>query len=182
MRLQSCVASFAAMFFVFAGSAHAVNKCSGADGKVVFQDAPCAGKGQQIEVKPASGAGVPGLASTAPKTASAPAVGAASTEAQRLEGLVAASQRARRAQDLRDRLLPEVEVARSRHRIGCEQKQKDLASQQYAYVQNMYGKTHAAQIASEMAATAASCETKDRELKEALDALLQECGFLKCRG
>lgn len=33
----------------------AVNKCTGADGKVVFQDAPCAGKGETIIVRPASG-------------------------------------------------------------------------------------------------------------------------------
>jgi len=33
----------------------AINKCSGADGKTVFQDAPCTGKGEIIDVKPASG-------------------------------------------------------------------------------------------------------------------------------
>lgn len=33
----------------------AVNKCTGPDGKVVFQDAPCTGKGEAITVRPASG-------------------------------------------------------------------------------------------------------------------------------
>ncbi|WP_312305162.1 DUF4124 domain-containing protein [Pulveribacter sp.] len=37
--------------------AHAVNKCTGPDGKVVYQDAPCAGKGEAITVRPASGSG-----------------------------------------------------------------------------------------------------------------------------
>ena len=37
------------------GPAWAVNKCTGPDGKTVFQDAPCAGKGEKIEVRPASG-------------------------------------------------------------------------------------------------------------------------------
>ena len=37
----------------------AVNKCTGADGKVVFQDAPCAGKGEKLDVRPASGDGQP---------------------------------------------------------------------------------------------------------------------------
>lgn len=36
-------------------AAWAVNKCTGADGKVSFQDAPCAGNGEQIDVRPASG-------------------------------------------------------------------------------------------------------------------------------
>lgn len=35
--------------------AHAVNKCTDPDGSVVFQDAPCAGKGETLKVSPASG-------------------------------------------------------------------------------------------------------------------------------
>ena len=35
--------------------AWAINKCTGLDGKVSFQDAPCAGKGEQVDVRPASG-------------------------------------------------------------------------------------------------------------------------------
>lgn len=37
--------------------AWAINKCTGGDGKYVFQDAPCTGKGEKIEVRPASGVG-----------------------------------------------------------------------------------------------------------------------------
>lgn len=37
----------------------AINRCTGPDGKTVFQDAPCAGKGEKIEVRPASGNIVP---------------------------------------------------------------------------------------------------------------------------
>ncbi len=33
----------------------AVNKCSGADGTVSFQDAPCTGKGETLTVRPATG-------------------------------------------------------------------------------------------------------------------------------
>lgn len=40
-----------------AAPAWAVYKCTGPDGKTVFQDAPCVGKGGQIEVRPASGDG-----------------------------------------------------------------------------------------------------------------------------
>lgn len=35
----------------------AINKCVGPDGKVSFQDAPCAGRGEKINVRPASGKG-----------------------------------------------------------------------------------------------------------------------------
>lgn len=156
--------------------AAAINKCTGADGRVVFQDAPCSGKGEQLDVRPATGSAAKA------QTAMPAGGGASSSEAQRLEGLIATSQRQRRAQDLRERLLPNAEEARNSHRAGCAQRQKDLAAQQYAYQQNLYGKTHAAQIASEMAASAASCETRDRELKESLDALVNECTALRCRG
>ena len=40
---------------LLAAPAWAVNKCTGPDGKVSFQDAPCAGKGEQLDVRPASG-------------------------------------------------------------------------------------------------------------------------------
>jgi hypothetical protein len=35
--------------------AWAVHRCTGPDGAAVFQDLPCAGKGQEVTVKPASG-------------------------------------------------------------------------------------------------------------------------------
>lgn len=45
----------AALLTLAAAPAWAVNKCTGPDGAVVFQDAPCAGKGETIKVTPASG-------------------------------------------------------------------------------------------------------------------------------
>lgn len=51
--------------------AWAVNKCTGADGKVVFQDAPCSGKGEEIQIKPASGSAARPAAAAAPQNAPA---------------------------------------------------------------------------------------------------------------
>lgn len=45
--------------------AWAVNKCDGPDGGTVFQDTPCAGKGDAISVKPASGEADPSAAKAA---------------------------------------------------------------------------------------------------------------------
>lgn len=39
-----------------AAPAWAVNKCIGPGGQVTFQDAPCAGQGERMDVKPATGA------------------------------------------------------------------------------------------------------------------------------
>lgn len=51
--------------------AWAVNKCTGPDGTVVFQDAPCTGKGESITVRPATGS----TSSVSPRAANAIAQG-----------------------------------------------------------------------------------------------------------
>lgn len=47
-------ALFTGFFALLCSQAWAVNKCTGADGKVSFQDAPCVGKGEAITVRPAA--------------------------------------------------------------------------------------------------------------------------------
>ena len=43
----------------------AVNKCTGTDGKVSYQEQPCQGQGQKIDARPSSGGvGEPGFANT----------------------------------------------------------------------------------------------------------------------
>lgn len=51
-----------------APSAWAVNKCTGPDGAVVFQDAPCTGKGQTLTIRPGSGHSGAGAAESAART------------------------------------------------------------------------------------------------------------------
>lgn len=48
-------AAAAVLLTIAAAPAWAVNKCTGPDGAVVFQDAPCAGKGETLKVSPAMG-------------------------------------------------------------------------------------------------------------------------------
>lgn len=49
----------AAVLSALCTPAWAVNKCTGSDGKVTFQDALCAGKGERIEVRPNTGLELP---------------------------------------------------------------------------------------------------------------------------
>ncbi len=53
---------------VGAAPSWAVNKCTGADGAVVFQDAPCAGKGEKLTVRPGSGHANASSAASAART------------------------------------------------------------------------------------------------------------------
>lgn len=76
----------ASLCLALAGPAFAINKCTGADGKTMFQDAPCMGKGETIVVKPAGGqapvpvvAAPPSNGSGAAPAAAAPAPTATAT-------------------------------------------------------------------------------------------------------
>ncbi len=150
-----------------ASPAWAVNKCT-IDGRTVFQDAACPGKGEQLTVRPASGSAptqsADGAASTKPQT-----------EAQRLEANVAASQKQRRLRELEQREVPGADFAIRSHLQACQAEQSRLERAKGAYVQNLYGKTDAAQKASEQAAAAARCDTKDRDLRAASAGLRAEC-------
>lgn len=146
----------------------AVNKCTGADGAVVFQDAPCAGKGEALTVRPASGV-------AKEKAAAAVEPGTKKTDVQRIEEQVAASQKERRLRDLEQREVPSAEQAIRAHLQACKDEQERLERSKGEYVQNFYGKTDAAQKASEQAAAAARCDTKDRELRLRHEALRSEC-------
>lgn len=166
-----------ALIAASAGAAQAqIYKCADASGRTVIQQMPCAGAtGQKLDVRPASGRAVAPLAA---------ASGAKPmTEAERLNALSDASARNRRKQDLDERIVPRARADMYGHRQQCQRKVEELKAGQYTYRQNLYGKTHAAQIASEMAAVTAQCDTKDRELTATFTRLLDECkGLSGCAG
>jgi hypothetical protein len=166
----------AALVWLLAAGAPAwatLHKCTQPDGRVAYQDKPCEnGKGVAIDVGPATG--VKPAQEVTKDGKKAP------SEAERLEAVVAQSQRERRRRDLEERLIPNTQTERVRHKYACDQKQQSLRDSQYSMRQNLYGKTHAAQMASEMAAAAALCDTRDRELAESLQQLRDECLALQC--
>lgn len=86
--------------------------------------------------------------------------------------------RERRRRELQDVKVPDARADVYEHRDRCELTQERLRARQYEYRQNLYGKAHAAQIASEIAAVAAQCDTRDRELETHFRRLLAECAEL----
>lgn len=97
------------------------------------------------------------------------------TEAQRIEAAVAESQKDRRRRELVEREVPAAASAIQVNINQCQEEQDRLERSKGQYVQNLYGKTDAAQKAAEQAAAAARCNTKDRELRERHALLLAEC-------
>ena len=149
------------------GPALAVNKCTAPDGRVTYQDAPCVGgKSREVDVSP-------------------PVAGEKvqpSSEAERIEGVIAASQRSRRALELKERLLPDAELAVQKHQAACDARVRELTEQRAALGQNRFTRGQAQEATLELRSAAASCRARDRELKANLQSLSRECANLRCRG
>ena len=140
-----------------------VNKCTGPDGKVTFQDGPCSNKGGAIQVRPASG--------NTPATA-APQK---QTEADRLNALTAASQRERRKADLDERMVPYAKAAIVNEQMQCDAQLKALQSKKRSANNNLAGATWEGSISAEMTAVATRCDTRNRDLREDFSTLKKEC-------
>lgn len=67
MNIHRLLLTCAALLLTASAPAWALNKCVGPNGGVVFQDAPCAGQGGAIIVRPASGDGGGNGQATPPK-------------------------------------------------------------------------------------------------------------------
>lgn len=169
MKSVAGLFAFACAVLPSAGWAQ-IYKCPDGAGRTVVQQMPCAG-GTQMTVRPASGHAVAPLPGAMAAASSAQPM----TEAERLNKLSDESARNRRKQDLDERIVPRARAEMYGHRDQCRVDIAKLKEGQYQYRQNLYGKTHAAQVASEMAAVSAQCDTRDRELTANFNTLLGEC-------
>jgi hypothetical protein len=144
----------------------AISKCTGPDGKTVFQDAPCAGKGEKVVVKPASG--------EAPQQATA---AGASSEGQRLQQQLNQMQSERRRRDL-EIALPNAYAERASHSAACDQELSALRAKKAMANNNLAGATWQQSLSTEMAAVASRCETRNNNITTNIEALRKECQAL----
>lgn len=152
----------------------AINKCIGPDGKAVFQDAPCAGAGGAIEVKPASG-GAPSV-----QPAQAAAAAGAGQAAKRGEG--AFGEKWRRRTDLESHLIANTRAEIDAHQRRCVAQQAELAAKKGRANNNLAGATWEQSISAEMQAAATLCDTRARELRSQLESQERELRELKAAG
>jgi len=168
----------ASLCIALAGPAFAINKCTGSDGKTVFQDAPCMGKGETITVKPASGqaptpvVAAPAAAASAAASGAAPAAAPVPVAATKKEG--AFGEKWRRKTDLESHLISNARGELSGHLQGCQQQQAALASKKGAARNNLAGATWEASISAEMQAAATMCDTKARDIRAKLEGYERE--------
>ncbi len=156
-------------------AAQAVNRCEGPNGGVVFQDAPCAGRGEEITIRPSRGkVKEPDPLQASPSvegTPSASGSGNGMTTAQRINAQVAESQRQRRLAELKERLIPrQVKEIRNLHQT-CKrefdrlQKLREQAPEDRG-------------IAIAQSLVAGKCNSKQSQQVRKLEALREECGTL----
>ncbi len=161
-----------ALLATLSGPTWAINKCTGPDGKMVYQDAACAGKGEKINVRPASG---DGAIRAATSLSTQGATTKPLTEAQRIEAQISDLQRARRKQELENILVPDAQRAIRNQRDQCDQELKALQAKKGMAKNNLAGATWESSISTEMTAVATRCDTKNRDSSEVLKALRDEC-------
>jgi hypothetical protein len=170
-----------AAFAAFCTPTWAINKCTSPDGKVAFQDAACPGKGEKLEVRPATGTSPTSmLTSGVARTPAQAGEGIAKkqTEADRINALTAASQRDRRKVELNERLVPYAKAAIGNELKQCDAQLKALQAKKRSANNNLAGATWEGSISSEMTAIATRCDTRTRDLREEFATLKKECVLL----
>lgn len=166
---------YATLFLLAVSSpAWAINKCKGPDGKISFQDAPCPGQGEKIDVRPASG--------SAPQIQPAPATAAVAVPtAQPAKKEGAFGESWQRKTYLENRGIADARAAIDNHQRGCLAKQAELAARKGRANNNLAGATWEQSISAEMQAAATLCESRSRELRAEFDALQKELRDLQAR-
>lgn len=144
--------------------AWAINKCTGADGKVVFQDLPCAGRGEAIEVKPASG--------VAP--AAVPAGGAATPAAAKPKAEPRESNEKWLRRYKLEHAIKDARAYLANNDAQCRRKHQELQMRQESANNNLAGATYRQSLAAEMQANATMCETRSRELQGEIERSQKE--------
>lgn len=163
--------------------AWAVNKCTLPNGKTVFQDAPCAGAGEKLNIRPASGAGQP-VPLAQPQTAAdgsdtATAQTAPQTEAERLKAQVEMMRKKRESDSLRDYQIPKQRRAIADHTTACRNEQAALRGQKRYANNNLAGATWEGAISEEMVSVTQRCDMEARQLENDLKRLEQELADLQ---
>ncbi|RYF51220.1 MAG: DUF4124 domain-containing protein [Comamonadaceae bacterium] len=149
-----------ALVLGFVAPAWAVNKCTGADGKVSFQDAPCAGEGEKIEVRPAMQGATP-----IPPSPSAAKEGAFGPAWQRRHYL-------------QNQGVPQARAAIERNQKECAAPPDEAVAQAGPLRRSTLAS--GSQFAQERAAAAskdkAACDARTEELRGQLRSLEAELG------
>lgn len=161
------------MAVLVCNNSFAINKCLDATGKVTFQDAPCIGKGGQINVRPASG----DADLTAQQTE-----GAAPVPGKKLSGTEKMYESMKDERMRREKwiVMNDARIRLSAAHRQCDQEQATLAASKGFSNNNLAGATRDVSISQEMTAAATACLAKTRVIEREVDAAEKVCAEIKC--
>lgn len=149
------------LFLAFVAPAWAVNKCTDDKGRVSFQDAPCVGQGEKIDVQPAMQGAAP--AQPSPSAAQEGAFGPTWQRKNYLQG----------------QGVPQARAAIERNQRECAAAQQEGVAQSGPLRRSLGS---GSQFALERSATAAkdktACDARTQELRDQLKSLEGELSKL----
>ena len=145
-----------------AAPAWAIHKCTGTDGKLSFQDAPCAGEGEKIEVRPATQGVLP---VQPPRSADR-------------EGAFGATWQ--RKHHLQTQAIPQARAAMERNQRECAAGPGEATAHAGPLRRGNLpaGSQFTQELDAANAKAKAACEARTEELREQLRALEKELGGL----
>lgn len=147
----------------FLAPAWAIHKCTDAQGKVSFQDAPCTGEGEKIEVRPA-------MEGATPITPPAANAGAGSTAK---EGAFGPTWQRKRY--LQNQAIPEARAAVERNQRECTAQPAEAVAQSTPLRLSLAAGTQFAQEGATAAGrNKAACEARTQELRDRVKVLEDE--------
>jgi hypothetical protein len=155
LRTIVCIAVMACL-----SPAWAVNKCTGADGRVSYQDAPCTGRGEALEIP-------------ADHNVTSPVV--PRVEAQK-EGVFGAAWQ--RKNFLQGQALPQARTALAQHQRSCEQRQGEIAQRRQLPGYLAQGSVLAQAVEAEVKAIARDCAAREEALRNQIAELEAELNAL----
>lgn len=150
-------------FLCVTALAHAtpIYNCDG-----TYQQHPCVG-GTEVTVRPASGH----AAAAAPDDAQEPAA----SRVDRINATSDALALQRQRLHYERRVVPDARAAIAYNRDTCAAQEQRLRDEQHAYVQNLWGKTHSAEMAAEIAALQVRCDGIHRDLTAQYEQAVRSC-------
>lgn len=148
--------------------AWAINKCTGADGRIVFQDMPCQGRGEKLNIR--SAPVDPFAAVEDAKSAEKPL-----SDAERVKQFNTQSENARKRQDIEMVLLPSAYAALNRHLAACEREYRFLQNEKGRAANNLAGATWEQSLSQEMSALATRCEGQTRQHNNNIADIKRQC-------
>ena len=165
----------ACFFVLVGGNALAINRCIDKDGRISFQDSPCPGAGETIEVRPAI---------SFPKPAKTPSADTS------VDDVVAKPAPAKKEKNLtfdewdrmtyiENRGLTEANADIDRHNAACEERRRFLDYQMRNSGVNLAGAVQANSRSRALQALSVDCASQLRRLVDDRDRIADELRYLR---